>query len=197
MTNPPTITVSAAAPVQRVSYPIDFALLDDDGLAVLVITDDPAEQHAHLEITNTSGADLLFDPPPAGSTATPDLYHFELLFRPSVLATVSVAQMRMAPQDGWSATAPQRQPDGTVSMYLLCTGAPALAARLAGLEWVVTVERDAQGLRVDTTSLYAGETLLPAEIAASGAELIAFNPVGADLETVFLSMVDDVAEVGS
>lgn len=126
MTNPPTITVSAAAPVQRVSYPIDFALLDDDGLAVLVITDDPAEQHAHLEITNTSGADLLFDPPPAGSTATPDLYHFELLFRPSVLATVSVAQMRMAPQDGWSATAPQRQPDGTVSMYLLCTGAPAL-----------------------------------------------------------------------
>lgn len=79
----------------------------------------------------------------------------------------------------------------------LRTGAPALAARLAGLEWVVTVERDAQGLRVDTTSLYAGETLLPAEIAASGAELIAFNPVGADLETVFLSMVDDVAEVGS
>ena len=36
----------------------------------------------------------------------------------------------------------------------------------------------------------AGETLLPAEIAASGAELIALNPIGADLESVFLTMVE-------
>jgi hypothetical protein len=42
---------------------------------------------------------------------------------------------------------------------------------------------------VDTTSLRAGETLLPAEIAASGAELIALNPIGADLESVFLDLV--------
>jgi ABC-2 type transport system ATP-binding protein len=58
-------------------------------------------------------------------------------------------------------------------------------------DWVAAVEREAHGLRVDTTSLAAGELQLPAEIAASGAELVAFNPVGADLETVFLGMVGE------
>jgi ABC-2 type transport system ATP-binding protein len=58
-------------------------------------------------------------------------------------------------------------------------------------DWVAAVEREAHGLRVDTTSLAAGEVLLPAEITASGAELVAFNPIGADLETVFLGMVGE------
>ena len=40
---------------------------------------------------------------------------------------------------------------------------------------------------------HAGETLLPAEITASGAELVAFNPIGADLESVFLEMVEVAA----
>ena len=70
----------------------------------------------------------------------------------------------------------------------LRSGAGPLADRLGHLGWVASVERQEQGLRVDTTSLHAGETLLPAEITASGAELIAFNPVGADLESVFLDM---------
>jgi ABC-2 type transport system ATP-binding protein len=65
-----------------------------------------------------------------------------------------------------------------------------LADRLGRLDWVAAVQPEEQGLRVDTTSLHAGETLLPAEIAASGAELIAFNPIGADLETVFLGMLE-------
>ncbi|MEU8264255.1 ATP-binding cassette domain-containing protein [Micromonospora sp. NPDC048999] len=64
-----------------------------------------------------------------------------------------------------------------------------LAVRLRQQDWVVAVEPEPYGLRVDTTSLSAGEILLPAEIAASGAELVAFTPIGADLETVFLSMV--------
>jgi hypothetical protein len=64
-----------------------------------------------------------------------------------------------------------------------------LAESLGQRDWVAAVEREAHGLRVDTTSLAAGEVLLPAEVTASGAELIAFNPVGADLETVFLDMV--------
>ncbi len=72
----------------------------------------------------------------------------------------------------------------------LRSGAQPLAARLAGLDWVAEVQREEQGLRVDTTTVRAGEALLPAEVTASGAELIAFNPVGADLETVFLRMVE-------
>ncbi|MEN3310160.1 MAG: hypothetical protein V7603_6362 [Micromonosporaceae bacterium] len=127
MSNPPVITVSDAAPVDRASYPVDFALLDDDGLAVLAITGDPTEQHAHLELTNTSGADLLVDPPDPGSVASADRYHFELRFRPGVLSTVSATKLRVADQDGWSTTPPRLQPDGTVSLYLLCTGLPALS----------------------------------------------------------------------
>ncbi|MER7003234.1 ATP-binding cassette domain-containing protein [Dactylosporangium sp. NPDC000555] len=72
----------------------------------------------------------------------------------------------------------------------LRAGADRLADRLGRLDWVAAVRRHEQGLRVDTTSVHAGETLLPAEISASGAELIAFNPVGADLETVFLNLVE-------
>jgi ABC-2 type transport system ATP-binding protein len=64
-----------------------------------------------------------------------------------------------------------------------------LAQRLRREEWVVAVEMEDRGLRVDTTSLHAGEVLLPAVVAATGAELVAFNAVGADLETVFLGMV--------
>jgi ABC-2 type transport system ATP-binding protein len=72
----------------------------------------------------------------------------------------------------------------------LRSGADELARRLDRLDWVAAVQRQEQGLLVDTTSVRAGETLLPAEISASGAELVAFNPVGADLETVFLNLVE-------
>jgi hypothetical protein len=111
-------TVSPAAPVDRASYPIGFALRDDDGLAVLVITDEPAEQHAHLDITNTSGVDISLDAP--GGAASADRHHFEVRFRPGVLSSVSEQRLRLAEQDGWSATPPQRLADGTVSVFLLC-----------------------------------------------------------------------------
>ncbi len=71
----------------------------------------------------------------------------------------------------------------------LRSGSDALAARLERLDWVVGVRVQEQGLRVDTTSVHAAEALLPTEIAASGAELIAMNPIGADLEAVFLDIV--------
>src|SRR5690348_17680136 len=57
-----------------------------------------------------------------------------------------------------------------------------LAQRLRREEWVVAVEVEDRGLRVDTTSVHAGEVLLPAAVAASGAELVAFNAVGARSE---------------
>jgi hypothetical protein len=134
MTNQPLITVADAAPAERAAYPIDFGLLDDDGLAVIAITDDPSEQHAHLVLANTSGADILFDAPDRDGTASADLYHFEVRFRPGALSAVSAAMLNVAAQDGWSASAPLRQADGTVSLYLLCTGlrslSPATPVRL-------------------------------------------------------------------
>jgi len=74
----------------------------------------------------------------------------------------------------------------------LRSGVDALTERLGERDWVAAVRPygQGQGLRVDTTSVHAGETLLPAEITASGAELVAFNPIGADLESVFLEMVE-------
>ncbi|HEY2791496.1 MAG TPA: ATP-binding cassette domain-containing protein [Micromonosporaceae bacterium] len=72
----------------------------------------------------------------------------------------------------------------------LRSGGEVLATRLNTLDWVVSVTPEPQGLRVDTTGMRAGETLLAAEVAASGAELIALNPIGADLETVFLDLVE-------
>jgi ABC-2 type transport system ATP-binding protein len=79
----------------------------------------------------------------------------------------------------------------------LRSGAAALADRLRGRDWVASVDVREQALRVDTTSLHAGETLLPAEITASGAELITFNPVGADLEAVFFSLLDARTQAGA
>ena len=126
MTTPVLLSVADSPPPDPASYPIGFALRDDDGQSVITITDDPAEQHAHLEITNTSGGDLLMDAPAAGAQASPDTYHFELRFRPGVLSSASLTQLRIDEQVGWSFTGPQPQPDGTVSLFLLSTAAATL-----------------------------------------------------------------------
>jgi hypothetical protein len=121
MTTTPVALDVSAAPDDPSSYPVGFSFLDDDGRAVITISDDPAEQHGHLAITNTSGDDLLLAAPPSGSVASTDQHHFELIFRPGVLSATSAAQLRVDEQSGWSASGPQRQPDGTVSLYLLST----------------------------------------------------------------------------
>ncbi|HET9971769.1 MAG TPA: hypothetical protein VFQ68_26280 [Streptosporangiaceae bacterium] len=122
MTMPPVVlSVQASGPDSLASYPVAFTLRDDDGEAVITISDDPAEQHGHLEISNTSGGPLLLDAPPAGATAAAGQYHFELRFRPGVLSATSLTQLRVDEQANWSASAPEQQPDGTVSLYLLST----------------------------------------------------------------------------
>jgi hypothetical protein len=134
MTKPVALSLSDSQPADRASYPISFTVRDDDGQAVLTITDDPAEQHAHLEISNTSGADILIDVPAGAAIASAAQHHFELRFRPGALSSVSQTSLRVEGQDGWSASSPQRQPDGTTSVYLLSTSrttlSPATPVRL-------------------------------------------------------------------
>jgi hypothetical protein len=89
MTTAVDLSVSATATAEQASYPIAFSLRDDDGQAVLTIADDPAEQHAHLEIRNTSGGDILIDAPARGADASADNHHFELRFRPGALSQES------------------------------------------------------------------------------------------------------------
>jgi len=66
-------------------------------------------------------------------------------------------------------------------------GPLATALRAAG--WVTAVREEPGGaLRVETVDLAAGETRLAATVAATGARLVALEPVDADLESAFLAL---------
>jgi Concanavalin A-like lectin/glucanases superfamily len=72
----------------RKSYPIDFRLYNDDQQDVIAITDDPAGQNLHLEISNAS-AQVINLLAPSNATASSSNYHFALKFRPGVLSSAS------------------------------------------------------------------------------------------------------------
>jgi ABC-2 type transport system ATP-binding protein len=66
--------------------------------------------------------------------------------------------------------------------------APVTAA-LAGQSWVTRVESAGTGtIRVDATSIDAGERGIPAAIAACGARQVSCEPAAADLESAFLAL---------
>ncbi len=72
----------------RKSYPIDFRLYNDDEQDVLDITDDPAGQNLHLEVSNASGQ-VINLVAPASTEASASNYHFALKFRPDVLSVAA------------------------------------------------------------------------------------------------------------
>jgi ABC-2 type transport system ATP-binding protein len=64
-----------------------------------------------------------------------------------------------------------------------------VAAALAAAEWAAGVETAGPGvIRVDATSLEAGERGIPAVIAACGARQVSCEPATADLESAFLAL---------
>jgi ABC-2 type transport system ATP-binding protein len=66
--------------------------------------------------------------------------------------------------------------------------APVVAAT-ATQTWATTVEPAAPDLiRIEATSIEAGERGIPAVIAACGARLVSFEPADADLESAFLAL---------
>jgi ABC-2 type transport system ATP-binding protein len=70
-----------------------------------------------------------------------------------------------------------------------------VAAAMAGEPWVTRVEPAGPGvLRVDATSLAAGERGIPAVIAACGARQVSCEPAAADLESAFLALTGTPAE---
>jgi ABC-2 type transport system ATP-binding protein len=65
----------------------------------------------------------------------------------------------------------------------------ALAGELTAAPGAARVERvDARSLRVDATTLEAGERGIPRALADSGARLVSCEPLAADLETAFLAL---------
>jgi len=64
-----------------------------------------------------------------------------------------------------------------------------VAAALAGEPWVSRAEPvGADAIRVDATSIEAGERGIPAVIAGCGARQVSCEPVAADLESAFLAL---------
>jgi len=64
-----------------------------------------------------------------------------------------------------------------------------VAAAMSGEPWVTRVEpAGSDVLRVDATSLAAGERGIPAVIAACGARQVSCEPAAADLESAFLAL---------
>jgi ABC-2 type transport system ATP-binding protein len=73
--------------------------------------------------------------------------------------------------------------------------AGSLVDALRGQSWVsrVVVSSD-DSLRVETTDAHAGETELPRLVVGHGCRLIGFNPIDADLESVFLALTGSATE---
>jgi ABC-2 type transport system ATP-binding protein len=64
-----------------------------------------------------------------------------------------------------------------------------VAAAMVGQPWATRIERaGADTLRVDASTLEAGERGIPAVIAACGARQVSCEPAAADLESAFLTL---------
>jgi ABC-2 type transport system ATP-binding protein len=76
------------------------------------------------------------------------------------------------------------------SWLVRIAGDPApVAAAMTGQPWATKVEPDgADTLRVDATSVEAGERGIPAVLAACGARQVSCEPRAADLESAFLAL---------
>jgi ABC-2 type transport system ATP-binding protein len=76
------------------------------------------------------------------------------------------------------------------SWLVRIAGDPApVAAAMAGEQWATSVQPiGADTLRVDATSIEAGERGIPAVIAACGARQVSCEPAAADLESAFLAL---------
>lgn len=103
----------------RSSYPLDFALADDNDRQLLYINDDPAGYDLHWEIENTTTQAIALIPPTQPATASADLYHFALKFRPETLAATTLDLISIQEAD-WSQSHRQLN-DRTIELYLLST----------------------------------------------------------------------------
>src|SRR3954471_18417461 len=119
MTTPASLEPPKNGTTSRSSYAIGFSLRDDSGQAVLAITDDPSEQHMHLEIVNVARAAIGLDELIGEAGAAN--HHFQLRFRPGVLSARSLGKAQRS-DDDWSIVGPQPIQDGSgsdVAIYLL------------------------------------------------------------------------------
>ena len=76
----------------------------------------------------------------------------------------------------------------------LASSPEATERAFADQPWVTRVDRAGEAtLRVDATTLQAGERGIPAVLAQVGARLVSCEPLAADLESAFLALTQEVA----
>jgi len=106
----------------RITHPLDFSLENRDTDPVLFLDGRPEGQNMFLRITPASRGELHLGEMP-NQTADADNHHFELAFRPGILAPGSLDKVSIAaPADGWKiGSRPWANPDDHDSLYLLRT----------------------------------------------------------------------------
>jgi hypothetical protein len=109
--------ITAAAAFSE-SYPIAFSLYDNkNDQNVLYIDNDVGAHACRVEIVNTSRQNIELLSPLSGEEANVDNHHFELKFRLGTLATDSLAQITLQPNNDWKMG--YQQQEQTVSLYFL------------------------------------------------------------------------------
>jgi ABC-2 type transport system ATP-binding protein len=80
-------------------------------------------------------------------------------------------------------------------MVRIAGDAAPVTAAMAAEQWATGVEPTGAGtIRIDATSIEAGERGIPAVIAACGARQVSCEPAAADLESAFLALTGTSAE---
>jgi ABC-2 type transport system ATP-binding protein len=73
--------------------------------------------------------------------------------------------------------------------------AAPVAAAFGDQVWLAAMERiGPDAIRLDATSIEAGERGIPAVVAACGARLVSCEPVAADLESAFLALTEPATQ---
>ncbi|HEX8218939.1 MAG TPA: LamG domain-containing protein, partial [Chloroflexia bacterium] len=134
---------AAIAPFRQ-TYPFDMELVNDEGHAVLYITDDPAGQTMCLGLANVSGRAINLNPTP-NPTASADNYHFRVSFRAGILTPRSIAILNEALE-----TLNKTHPETTDQPTGVSDGLLQALASLGEAGWNATLEARADG----TTHVY-------------------------------------------
>ncbi len=106
----------------RESHPLDFSLYDDNDLSAIYISDDPASQLLHFDVTNRSGQTIQLEG--SSESVSADHHHFELRFRPKTLLSPSSITLAGS---GWT-NVHQKNSNNTHSLYFLNRAGQTLQA---------------------------------------------------------------------
>lgn len=108
------------------THPLEFKLLDEHNQAVLYIDENPQGHQMHVTIENTSKQAIQFAAT-VQHEANEHIHNFALKFRPGTLSEDSLDKIKIVDNPRWRVKT-IKAPNGEVSIYLLATHTPKIAA---------------------------------------------------------------------